>query len=177
MPLRHQGLHPARAELSNEPSPDPTGSLLYPRTGADSHCPPMWASLARGGCCFLRWGGKGGKPHLFHSWVGRSLLANRDRWRYGEENNRKKVLKPGSVYRRKLMGIKIDVGMCNFMFRKRPPKKVPTWDLGFELGFRSPATYGSHIAHNGHSDLYGFSLNPTPPRFIGFNKSLTRISN
>ena len=60
-----------------------------------------------------------------------------------------------------------DVGSTNFI-RRPPPKRAQSVGPGiFELGFRSPATYGSHIAHDGHTDLCGCngcSLDPiTPP--------------
>ena len=51
--------------------------------------------------------------------------------------------------------------------RRPPPKRAHYVGPGIcELGFRSPATYGSHIAHDGHPDICGCngcSLDPIHP--------------
>ena len=54
-----------------------------------------------------------------------------------------------------------------YFIRRPPPKRARYVGPGIcELGFRSPATYGSHVAHDGHPDICGCNgcaLDPIAP--------------
>ena len=56
-------------------------------------------------------------------------------------------------------------GELHTILCRPPPNELTTWDLDLG-GFRSPATHGSHIAHDGHPELRGCnarSLDPIAP--------------